>query len=203
MAKLIPYKKAKTQITRFLRVKGVKDAEAVLAQCTDDTRIKLYGEMAPHELGLLASRGDLSWIIGELPREMLLSALAHDPELLDEKGRLFPVQAAAVAFSLADRDDAPVLYQEESLIRNIVTTAFLVELPAFIEIDEVDEVENWLSSHWLNHFEPDIEDLLKYDEETLNAITEDMREKAREEVRLIQRAIKERAEKAEKEMFEI
>ena len=203
MAKIIPYKRAKNQIIKLLKAKDVKDAENVLARCTDETRMRIYSEVSPQDLGLLASRGDLSWVICELPPEILLKALAHDPELIDEKGQLYPVQAAAVAFSLSDRYDAPTLYQEEELIRNIVTIAFLIELPMYIEFDDVDEIEKWLSSHWLNHFEPDIDDLLKYDEETLSNITEDIREKAREEIRILQRAVKERAEKLEKEMFDI
>ena len=203
MAKLIPYKKAKNQISRLLKAKEVKEAELVLSQCGEDTRLRLYLEMSPQELGLLASRGDTSWVIGELPSELLIKSLAHDPELIDEKGQLFPVQAVAVAFSLSDRDDTTQLYQEEEFIKNVVGLAFLVELPVTIPFDDVDEIEDWLSSHWLNNFEPDIDDLLRYDEETLSMITEDVREKAREEVRMIQRAIRQRAEKVEKEMFEI
>ena len=84
MTTLIPYKKAKSQALKLLKAKDVKEAENVLALCTDETRLRIYGEMTPHELGLLASRGDMSWIICELPREMLINALAHDPELIDE-----------------------------------------------------------------------------------------------------------------------
>lgn len=203
MAKLIPYKKAKNQISRLLKAKEVKEAELVLAHCGEDTRLRLYQEMSPQELGLLASRGDTSWVIGELPSELLIKSLAHDPELIDEKGQLFPVQAVAVAFSISDRDDTTQLYQEEEFIKNVVGLAFLVELPVTIPFDDVDEIEDWLSSHWLNNFEPDIDDLLRYDEETLSMITEDVREKAREEVRMIQRAIRQRADKVEKEMFDI
>ncbi|WAC07825.1 MAG: hypothetical protein OS130_01085 [Thermodesulfobacteriota bacterium] len=203
MTKLIPYKKAKSQALKLLKAKDVKEAENVLALCTDETRLRIYGEMTPHELGLLASRGDMSWIICELPREMLINALAHDPELIDEKGQLYPVQAVAVAYSLTDREDAPNLYQEEDLIRNIVSMAFLVEVPEEFDFEEADEVENWLLNHWLNRFEPDIDDLLKYDEETLFGITADIREKAKEEIRIIQKAMKARAEKVEREMFDI
>lgn len=203
MTKLIPYKKAKTQALKLLKANDVKEAENVLALCTDETRLRIYGEMTPHELGLLASRGDMSWIICELPRETLLNALAHDPELIDEKGQLYPVQAVAVAYSLTDREDAPTLYQEEGLIRNIVSMAFLVEVPEEFDFDEEDEVTNWLLNHWLNRFEPDIDDLLQYDEETLGGITEDIREKAKEEIRMIQKAMKARAEKVEREMFDI
>ncbi|MFH0812077.1 MAG: hypothetical protein V2A69_04460 [Pseudomonadota bacterium] len=203
MAKLIPYKKAKTQVSKLLKAKEVSEAENVLARCSDETRIRLYQEMSPQEMGLLASRGDLGWVVGELPPDILIKSLAHDPELIDEKGQLYPVQAVAVAFSLSDRDDSPTLYQEEEFVKNIVGLAFLVELPITIPFDDVDEIEHWLSSHWLNNFEPDIEDLLRYDEETLSMITEDVREKAREEIRMIQKAIKERAEKVEKEMFDI
>jgi hypothetical protein len=203
VTKLIPYKKAKSQALKLLKAKDVKEAENVLALCTDETRLRIYGEMTPHELGLLASRGDMSWIICELPREMLINALAHDPELIDEKGQLYPVQAVAVAYSLTDREDAPNLYQEEDLIRNIVSMAFLVEVPEEFDFEEADEVENWLLNHWLNRFEPDIDDLLKYDEETLFGITADIREKAKEEIRIIQKAMKARAEKVEREMFDI
>jgi len=201
--KIIPYKKARTQVTKFLKAKDVKEAEEVLARCTDETRIRIYGELAPQDLGLLASRGDLGWVICELSREKLVDALAHDPELIDEQGQLFPVQATAVAFSLSDRDDASSLYQEEDFIRNIVTMAFLVEMPSEIEFDDESEIEKWLSSHWLKNFEPDIDDLFRFDEETLSLITEDIREQAREEIRMMQRAIKERAEKVEREMFDI
>jgi hypothetical protein len=200
---LIPYKKAKSQALKLLKAKDVKEAENVLALCTDETRLRIYGEMTPHELGLLASRGDMSWIICELPREMLLNALAHDPELIDEKGQLYPVQAVAVAYSLTDREDAPNLYQEEDLIRNIVSMAFLVEVPEEFDFEEEDEVLTWLLNHWLNRFEPDIDDLLQYDEETLGGITADIREKAKEEIRMIQKAMKARAEKVEREMFDI
>jgi len=200
---LIPYKKAKSQALKLLKAKDVKEAENVLALCTDETRLRIYGEMTPHELGLLASRGDMSWIICELPREMLINALAHDPELIDEKGQLYPVQAVAVAYSLTDREDAPTLYQEEDLIRNIVSMAFLVEVPEELDFEEEDEVLTWLLNHWLNRFEPDIDDLLQYDEETLDGITADIREKAKEEIRMIQKAMKARAEKVEREMFDI
>src|SRR4030042_3206814 len=200
---LIPYKKAKSQALKLLKAKDVKEAENVLALCTDETRLRIYGEMTPHELGLLASRGDMSWIICELPREMLLNALAHDPELIDEKGQLYPVQAVAVAYSLTDREDAPNLYQEEDLIRNIVRMAFLVEVPEELDFEEEDEVLTWLLNHWLNRFEPDIDDLLQYDEETLGGITPDIREKAKEEIRMIKKAMKARAEKVEREMFDI
>jgi|GEM_PF-2459621 len=200
---LIPYKQAKTQTIRLLKERNIREAENVLARCSDETRLRIYNEMSPQELGLLASRGDLSWVICELPREILIKALAHDPELMDEKGQLYPVQAVAVAFSLADRDDAPKLYEEEELIRNIVSLAFLVEVPEEFVSDEGGEIENWLSSHWLSRFEPDIEDLLRYNEETLSAITAEIREKAKEEVRMIQKAIKARAEKVEREMFDI
>jgi hypothetical protein len=200
---LIPYKKAKSQALKLLKAKDVKEAENVLALCTDETRLRIYGEMTPHELGLLASRGDMSWIICELPREMLLNALAHDPELIDEKGQLYPVQAVAVAYSLTDREDAPTLYQEEDLIRNIVSMAFLVEVPEELDFEEEDEVLTWLLNHWLNRFEPDIDDLLQYDEETLGGITADIREKAKEEIRMIQKAMKARAAKVEREMFDI
>ena len=203
MTKLIPYKKAKSQALKLLKANDVKKAENVLALCTDETRLRIYGEMTPHELGLLASRGDMSWIICELPREMLINALAHDPELIDEKGQLYPVQAVAVAYSLTDREDAPTLYQEEDLIRNIVSMAFLVEVPEEFDFEEEDEVTNWLLNHWLNRFEPDIDDLLQYDEETLGGITADIREKAKEEIRMIQKAMKARAEKVEREMFDI
>ena len=203
MTKLIPYKKAKSQALKLLKAKDVKEAENVLALCTDETRLRIYGEMTPHELGLLASRGDMSWIICELPREMLINALAHDPELIDEKGQLYPVQAVAVAYSLTDREDAPTLYQEEDLIRNIVSMAFLVEVPEELDFEEEDEVLTWLLNHWLNRFEPDIDDLLQYDEETLGGITADIREKAKEEIRMIQKAMKARAEKVEREMFDI
>jgi len=203
VTKLIPYKKAKSQALKLLKANDVKKAENVLALCTDETRLRIYGEMTPHELGLLASRGDMSWIICELPREMLINALAHDPELIDEKGQLYPVQAVAVAYSLTDREDAPTLYQEEDLIRNIVSMAFLVEVPEEFDFEEEDEVTNWLLNHWLNRFEPDIDELLQYDEETLGGITADIREKAKEEVRMIQKAMKARAEKVEREMFDI
>ncbi len=203
MTTLIPYKKAKSQALKLLKAKDVKEAENVLALCTDETRLRIYGEMTPHELGLLASRGDMSWIICELPREMLINALAHDPELIDEKGQLYPVQAVAVAYSLTDREDAPTLYQEEDLIRNIVSMAFLVEVPEELDFEEEDEVLTWLLNHWLNRFEPDIDDLLQYDEETLGGITADIREKAKEEIRMIQKAMKARAEKVEREMFDI
>ena len=203
MTMLIPYKKAKSQALKLLKAKDVKEAENVLALCTDETRLRIYGEMTPHELGLLASRGDMSWIICELPREMLLNALAHDPELIDEKGQLYPVQAVAVAYSLTDREDAPNLYQEEDLIRNIVSMAFLVEVPEELDFEEEDEVLTWLLNHWLNRFEPDIDDLLQYDEETLGGITADIREKAKEEIRMIQKAMKARAAKVEREMFDI
>ena len=203
VAEIIPYKKAKNQVANLLKSKDVKESENILIQCTDETRMRIYSEMSPQDLGLLASPGDLSWVICELPAETLLNALAHDPELINEKGQLYPIQAVAVAFSLSDRDDAPTLYQEEELIRNIATMAFLVELPIDIEFDDIEEIEKWLSSHWLNKFEPDIDDLLTYDEETLSIITEDIRESAREEIRMIQRAMKERAEKVEKEMFDI
>ena len=203
MTTLIPYKKAKSQALKLLKAKDVKEAENVLALCTDETRLRIYGEMTPHELGLLASRGDMSWIICELPREMLINALAHDPELIDEKGQLYPVQAVAVAYSLTDREDAPILYQEEDLIRNIVSMAFLVEVPEELDFEEEDEVLTWLLNHWLNRFEPDIDDLLQYDEETLGGITADIREKAKEEIRMIQKAMKARAEKVEREMFDI
>ncbi|HJX31212.1 MAG TPA: hypothetical protein VJ624_05090 [Thermodesulfobacteriota bacterium] len=203
MTMLIPYKKAKSQALKLLKAKDVKEAENVLALCTDETRLRIYGEMTPHELGLLASRGDMSWIICELPREMLLNALAHDPELIDEKGQLYPVQAVAVAYSLTDREDAPTLYQEEDLIRNIVSMAFLVEVPEELDFEEEDEVLTWLLNHWLNRFEPDIDDLLQYDEETLGGITADIREKAKEEIRMIQKAMKARAAKVEREMFDI
>ena len=203
MTKLIPYKKAKSQALKLLKAKDVKEAENVLALCTDETRLRIYGEMSPHELGLLASRGDMSWIICELPREMLINALAHDPELIDEKGQLYPVQAVAVAYSLTDREDAPTLYQEEDLIRNIVSMAFLVEVPEELDFEEEDEVLTWLLNHWLNRFEPDIDDLLQFDEETLGGITADIREKAKEEIRMIQKAMKARAEKVEREMFDI
>ena len=203
MTTLIPYKKAKSQALKLLKAKDVKEAENVLALCTDETRLRIYGEMTPHELGLLASRGDMSWIICELPREMLINALAHDPELIDEKGQLYPVQAVAVAYSLTDREDAPNLYQEEDLIRNIVSMAFLVEVPEELDFEEEDEVLTWLLNHWLNRFEPDIDDLLQYDEETLDGITADIREKAKEEIRMIQKAMKARAAKVEREMFDI
>lgn len=203
MTTLIPYKKAKSQALKLLKAKDVKEAENVLALCTDETRLRIYGEMTPHELGLLASRGDMSWIICELPREMLINALAHDPELIDEKGQLYPVQAVAVAYSLTDREDAPTLYQEEDLIRNIVSMAFLVEVPEELDFEEEDEVLTWLLNHWLNRFEPDIDDLLQYDEETLDGITADIREKAKEEIRMIQKAMKARAAKVEREMFDI
>lgn len=203
MTKLIPYKKAKSQALKLLKAKDVKEAENVLALCTDETRLRIYGEMTSHELGLLASRADMSWIICELPREMLINALAHDPELIDEKGQLYPVQAVAVAYSLTDREDAPTLYQEEDLIRNIVSMAFLVEVPEEFDFEEEDEVGNWLLNHWLNRFEPDIDDLLQYDEETLGGITADIREEAKEEIRIIQKAMKVRAEKVEREMFDI
>lgn len=201
--KLIPFKKAKSQALKLLRARDVKEAENVLALCSDETRLRIYGEMTPQELGLLASRGDMSWVICELPRDMLINALAHDPELIDEKGQLYPVQAVAVAYSLTDRDDAPVLYQEEELIRNIVGLAFLVEVPEEMEFEDEAEVENWLLNHWLKRFEPDLEDLLKYDEETLGGITADIREKAKEEIRMIQKAMKARVEKVEREMFDI
>lgn len=203
MTTLIPYKKAKSQALKLLKAKDVKEAENVLALCTDETRLRIYGEMTPHELGLLASRGDMSWIICELPREMLINALAHDPELIDEKGQLYPVQAVAVAYSLTDREDASNLYQEEDLIRNIVSMAFLVEVPEELDFEEEDEVLTWLLNHWLNRFEPDIDDLLQYDEETLDGITADIREKAKEEIRMIQKAMKARAIKVEHEMFDI
>jgi hypothetical protein len=203
VTKLIPYKKAKSQALKLLKANDVKEAENVLALCTDETRLRIYGEMTPHELGLLASRGDLSWIICELSREMLINALAHDPELIDEKGHLYPVQAVAVAYSLTDREDAPTLYEEEYLIRNIVSMAFLVEVPEEFDFEEEEEVANWLLNHWLNRFEPDVDDLLQYDEETLGGITADIREKAREEIRMIQKAMKARATKVEREMFDI
>ena len=203
MAELIPYKKAKSQAIKLLNAKDVKEAENVLSQCADETRIQIYKEMKPQELGLLASRGDMSWIICELPRERLIQALAHDPELVDEKGQLYPVQTVATAFSLSERDDAPALYQEEELIQNIVGLAFLVEVPVEFAFDEFDEIENWLFNHWLNRFEPELEDLLKYDEETLGSITEDIREQAREEIRMIQKAMKDRVDKVEREMFDI
>jgi hypothetical protein len=203
VAEIIPYKKARTQVAKFLKGKDVREAEEVLARCADETRMRIYGELSPQDLGLLASRGDLSWVICELPPNELFDALAHDPELIDEKGQLFPIQAAAVAFSLSDRDDASTLYQENELVRNIVTMAFLVEIPSQIELDDEDEIEKWLANHWLIRFEPDIDDLFKFDEETLSLITEDVREQAREEIRMIQRAMKERAEKVEKDMFEI
>ena len=203
MVKLIPFKKAKSQALKLLRAKDVKEAENVLALCSDETRLRIYDEMTPQELGLLASRGDMSWVICELPRETLINALAHDPELIDEKGQLYPVQAVAVAYSLTDRDDAPLLYREEELIRNIVGLAFLVEVPEEMEFEDEAEVENWLLNHWLKRFEPDLEDLLKYDEETLGGISADIREKAKEEIRMIQKAIKARVEKVEREMFDI
>ncbi|MBN2468868.1 MAG: hypothetical protein JXD19_12040 [Deltaproteobacteria bacterium] len=203
MGQIIAYKKAKNDIAAFLKAKDIREAEAVLSQCADETRVRLYREMSPQELGLLTSRGDTGWVICELPRGELLRALAHDPELIDEKGQLFPIQAVAVAFSLADRNDASVLYHDEGLMRNIVNLAFLVELPVEIPLDDGDEIEEWLSGHWLSNFEPEVEDLLRYDEETLTMITQEIREQAREELRMIQRAIKERAKKIEKEMFDI
>lgn len=203
MEKIIPYKKARTQVAKLLKAKDVREAEEVLSRCTDETRIRIYGELSTQDLGLLASRGDLSWVICELDSDKLLNALAHDPELIDEQGQLFPVQAAAVAFSLSDRDDAASLYNEDDFIKNIVTMAFLVELPPDIEFDDEAEIEKWLSSHWLRNFAPDIDDLYRFDEETLSLITEDLREQAREEIRMIQKAMKERAEKVEKEMFDI
>lgn len=203
MTNLIPYKKAKNQALRLLKTKDVKGAENVLSNCADETRLRIYSEMGPHDLGLLASRGDMSWVICELPRDLLINALAHDPELIDEKGQLYPVQAVAVAYSLADREDAPTLYHEEDLIRNIVGMAFLVEVPEEFDFEGEDEVENWLLNHWLNRFEPDIDALVQYDEETLGGITADIREKAKEEIRMIQKAIKVRAEKVEHEMFDI
>jgi len=201
--KIIPYKKARTQLAKFLKAKDVKEAEEVLARCTDETRLRIYGELSPQDLGLLASRGDWSWVICELTPDKLFNALAHDPELIDEQGQLFPVQAAAVAFSLSDRDDAAWLYQDDDFIRNIVTMAFLVEIPTDIEFDDEVEIEKWLSTHWLKNFEPDLDDLFRFNEETLILITEDIREQAREEIRMIQRALKERAEKVEREMFDI
>jgi len=201
--KIIPYKRARTQVAKFLKAKDVREAEEVLGQCTDETRIRIYGELSPQDLGLLASRGDLGWVICELAPDKLLNALAHDPELIDEEGQLFPVQAVAVAFSLSDRGDASALYQEDELIRNVVTMALLVEIPPEIEFDDEAEIAKWLSSHWLKNFEPDIDDLYRFDEETLSLITEDIREEAREEIRMIQKAMKERAEKVEKEMFDI
>ena len=162
MEKIISYKKARTQVAKSLKAKDVRDAEEVLAQCTDETRVRIYGELSPQDLGLLASRGDLSWVICELESERLLSALAHDPELIDEQGQLFPAQAAAVAFSLSDRDDASLLYQENDFIRNVVTMAFLVEIPPDIEFDDEAEIEKWLSTHWLRSFEPDIDDLFNH-----------------------------------------
>jgi hypothetical protein len=201
--KIISYKKARTQVAKFLKAKDVKEAEEVLARCTDETRIRIYGELAPQDLGLLASRGDLGWVICELSHDKLLNALAHDPELIDEQGQLSPVQAAAVAFSLSDREDASLLYQEDDFIKNIVTMAFLVEIPSEIEFDDESEIEKWLSSHWLKNFEPDMDDLFRFDEETLSLVTQDIREQAREEIRMIQRAMKERAEKVERQMFDI
>ena len=200
---LVPYKKAKDEALKLLKAKDVKEAENVLAHCSDETRLRIYSEMNPQELGLLASRGDMSWIICELPREMLINALAHDPELVDEKGQFYPVQAVAVAYSLTDRDDAHTLYFEEELIRNIVGLAFLVEVPEELEFEDSDEVENWLSNHWLHRYDPDLEDLLTYDDETLGTITAEIREKAKEEIRLIQKAMKARAVKVEREMFDI
>jgi hypothetical protein len=201
--KIIPYGEAKKQLSRHLEAKDVKEAEQVLGRCTDETRVQLYNEMSPHQLGMLMSLGDLGWTASELDRDRLVVALSHDPELLDEKGQLYPVEAVAVAFSLSDRDDAASLYQEDELVRNIVSLAFLVELPASIPLDDYDEIEEWLSNHWLSNFEPDLDDLLEYDEEVLKSITEDMREEAREEVRMIQKALQRRAEKVEKEMFDI
>ncbi|MBW1679610.1 MAG: hypothetical protein JRJ08_05640 [Deltaproteobacteria bacterium] len=99
MAEIIPYKKAKNQVANLLKARDVKESENILIQCTDETRMRIYSEMSPQDLGLLASRGDLSWVICELPPETLLNALAHDPELIDEKGQLYPIQAVAVAFS--------------------------------------------------------------------------------------------------------
>lgn len=203
MAKITAYRKAKNQIEKFLKAKDIKEAENILAKCADDTRIRLYNEMSSQELGLLTSRGDLGWVVCELPREQLVQALAHDPELIDEKGELYPVQAVAVAFSLSDRKDAPLLYQEEELMRNIVSLAFLVELPTDIPLDDVDEIGDWLSNHWLKNFEPNSEDMLKYNAETLSIITEGIREQAREELRMVQKALKERADKIEKKMFDI
>lgn len=203
MAKIIPYSQAKRQVVKYLEAKDVKEAENVLARCTEETRLRLYSEMSPQQLGTLVSRGDLAWTVCELTAERLVMALAHDPELIDEKGQLYPVQAAALAFSLADREDAPALYQEQELIRKVVSLAFLVELPVTIEFDDYDEIEDWLSNHWLSNFEPNLEDLLDYDEEVLKSITTGVREEAREEIRMIQRAMKDRAEKVEKEMFEI
>lgn len=203
MAKITAYSKAKNSLEKFLKAKDVKDAENLLAICDDHTRIRLYNEMTSQELGLLSSRGDLGWIVCELPREQLIQALAHDPELIDEKGELYPVQAVAVAFSLSDRADSPVLYKEEELIRNIVCLAFLVELPTDIPLDDLDEIGDWLSNHWLKNFEPDLDDMLKYNTETLSVITESIREQAREELRVAQKALKDRAEKIEKKMFDI
>jgi len=203
VAKITAYSKAKNSLEKFLKAKDVKDAENLLAICDDHTRIRLYNEMTSQELGLLSSRGDLGWIVCELPREQLIQALAHDPELIDEKGELYPVQAVAVAFSLSDRADSPVLYKEEELIRNIVCLAFLVELPTDIPLDDLDEIGDWLSNHWLKNFEPDLDDMLKYNTETLSVITESIREQAREELRVAQKALKDRAEKIEKKMFDI
>jgi len=203
VAKIIPYGEAKKEITKHLEAKDVKEAEQVLGRCADETRIRLYKEMSSHQLGMLMSRGDLGWISSELDREQLVLALSHDPELLDEKGQLYPVEAVAVAFALSDREDAASLYQEDELVRNIVSLAFLVELPVSIPLDDYDELEDWLSNHWLSNFEPDLEDLLEYDEEVLKSITEGVREEAREEVRMIQKAIQRRAERVEKEMFDI
>ncbi len=203
MGKIIPYGQAKRQVTKYLEGKDVKEAENVLGQCTGETRLRLYNDMSAQQLGMLISRGDWGWISSELPRDQLELALSHDPELMDEKGQLYPVQAVAVAFSLADRDDAAALYQEHELIRNIVNLAFLVELPVTIPFDDYDELEDWLSNHWLSHFEPELDELLDYDEEVLKSITEGVREEAREELRMIQKAIRRRAEKVEKEMFDI
>ena len=187
MGKIIPYGQAKQQVTKYLNSKNVKEAENVLGGCTDETRVRLYNEMSPQQLGMLMSRGDLSWTASELSLDRLVTALSHDPELIDERGQLYPVQAVAVAFSLADRDDAARLYQEDRLIRNVVNLAFLVELPISIPFDDYDELEDWLSNHWLSNYEPSLEDLLEYDEDVLKAITEGVREEAREEVQMIRR----------------
>jgi len=203
MVKIIPYSQARRQIAKHLEAKDVKEAENVLGNCTEETRVKLYGEMSPQQLGTLVSRGDLAWTACELPSEQLVLALSHDPELIDEKGQIYPAQAAALAFTLADRSDAATLYRDYETIRSIVNLAFLVEFPASIEFDDYEEIEEWLSNYWLSNFEPDLKNLLDYDEEVFKAITENVREEAREEIRTIQRAIKERAEKVEKEMFEI
>jgi hypothetical protein len=201
--KIIPYKKARSQVAKFLKDKDVKDAEDVLARCTDETRVRIYGELSPQDLGLLASRGELGWVICELTPDKLLNALAHDPELIDEEGQLFPVQAAAVAFCLSVRVDASWGLQEDDLIINIFYMGFIVVLTNDIEFDDEAEIEKWLSNHWLKSFEPDIDDLFRFNEETLSLITEDIREQAREEIRMIQKAMKERAEKVEREMFDI